>query len=109
MGDRLIKIGLHLIACVTIAYISITLSNTWMSGWFGGIAALVSYKLVEVLYEKIFGKKDNSKWVAIDISKDETIAEGKNPEDVHEEAKKSGKKFALMFMPDPDSTYIFKK
>ncbi len=53
-------------------------------------------------------KSPDSRWVAIDIiDSNVIIAEGKSPEEVSELAKKTDKKFMLMFVPKTGETYIF--
>ena len=52
-------------------------------------------------------KDPKSKWVALAIfENDKIIAEGIEPDDVIEKAKKTGKEFSLMFVPKKGTTYI---
>lgn len=51
-------------------------------------------------------KNPESKWVALDQDNN-IIAEGKEPGDVIEEAKKTGVEFTLMFVPQKGNTYLF--
>lgn len=56
----------------------------------------------------IIPKKDDTRWVAVDVKNPDTIlAEGTTPEEVIEKAEKTGIEYSLMYVPDPNSTYIF--
>lgn len=56
----------------------------------------------------IIPKNPDSRWVALDMfDGNKIIAEGKEPSNVTEEAKKIGKQFMLMFVPIQGETYIF--
>lgn len=48
-----------------------------------------------------------SRWVALSLDKRaKIISEGVKPEVVIRKAEKTGKKFTIQFIPDPNSTYI---
>jgi len=52
-------------------------------------------------------KSTKSRWVALSIENGVTIlSEGVEPEVVIRKAEKTGKAFAMQFVPDPNSTYI---
>ena len=56
----------------------------------------------------IVPKDKDSRWVALDMfDGDKIIAEGKEPGEVTEKAKKTDKQFMLMFVPKQGETYIF--
>ena len=52
-------------------------------------------------------KSPKSRWVAISTDNGTTIiSEGVKPEVVIKKAEKTGKGFAIQFVPDPNSSYI---
>ena len=54
---------------------------------------------------KIETKSDDSRWAALDFN-NKLIAEGKTPEEAIEKAEKITDKYALMFIPEKNITYI---
>ena len=52
-------------------------------------------------------KSTRSRWVALAMDAKHTIlSEGVKPEGVISKAERTGKKFTIQFIPDPNSTYI---
>ncbi len=53
-------------------------------------------------------KNPKSKWAALEMDNpNNIISEGIKPKSVFNEAEKSGKKFTMIFVPDPNTKYIF--
>lgn len=62
---------------------------------------------METTAREIKPKSTRSRWAAIWIEDGVTIlAEGVKPETVIRKAKKTGKEYSMMFLPDPNTTYI---
>lgn len=57
---------------------------------------------------EISPKSPKTRWVAIDTNDSHTIiSEGVKPELVIKKADKTGKKYSMMYVPDPNNKYIF--
>jgi hypothetical protein len=56
----------------------------------------------------IFVRYKSSRYVALDLRKqDEVIAEGRTATAVADKARKTGRAFSMMFIPERGKTYVF--
>lgn len=53
-------------------------------------------------------RNKSSRYVALDLGKqDKVIAEGKTAEAVADKARRTGRPFSMMFVPERGKTYVF--
>ncbi|MCG8309686.1 MAG: hypothetical protein MI975_19985 [Cytophagales bacterium] len=51
--------------------------------------------------------KPKTKWVAVEPNTNNIISEGVKPESVIKKAEKSGKSYAMVFIPKENTNYVF--